>query len=216
MLGLITIFFTSLLLSMKDTASEGDGFRNLINQKILLVIFKSLNDKSKYAHEMFVSIAQIECTLTERLSAEFKWGFFFNWRGGAGNNIEDDLGQEICNRLSKKMVKRIGANKSISTISRICKATNGIRNMVLKFDEEIGVESGSSHHTTRSSLSDEIEMICDISSISPFTYVGPRCFESFPEIKRAPQRYLNVANFTKWVEQRKKEWSPTATINENE
>ncbi|MEO0686983.1 MAG: hypothetical protein AAFY76_18545, partial [Cyanobacteria bacterium J06649_11] len=98
--GLITIFFTSLLLSMKDTASEGDGFRNLINQKILLVVFKSLNDKSKYAHEMFVSIAQIECTLTERLSAEFKWGFFFNWRGGAGNNIEDDLGQEICNRLS--------------------------------------------------------------------------------------------------------------------
>ena len=72
---------------------------------------------------MFVSIAQMECTLTKRLSEEFKWGFFFNWRGGAGNNIEDDLGQEICNAISKKIVKRIGANKSIRTISRIYKAT---------------------------------------------------------------------------------------------
>ena len=63
---------------MKGVAAEVDGHRNLINQKILLVIFKALNEKIKYAHEMFVSIAQIKCTLTGRLSAEYKWGFFFN------------------------------------------------------------------------------------------------------------------------------------------
>lgn len=45
---------------------------------------------SKYALDMFVSIAQIECVLTPRLSEEFKLGFFCNWKGGAGNNIEDD------------------------------------------------------------------------------------------------------------------------------
>ena len=39
-------------------------------------VFKSLQAYSKYAHEMFVSILQIECILTERLSQEFKWGFF--------------------------------------------------------------------------------------------------------------------------------------------
>ena len=76
-------------------------------------------------------------------SAEYKWGFFFNWRGGEGNNIEDDLGQEICNRMSKKIVKRIGANKSISTISRVCKATNGIRDILTQFDNEISLV----HHT---------------------------------------------------------------------
>ncbi|XP_066930300.1 uncharacterized protein [Clytia hemisphaerica] len=80
--GLMIIFLTVLLLQMKDTAAEADGDRNLINQKILLVVFKALNSRSKYAVEMFTSIAQIECTLTPRLSQEFKWGFFLNWRGG--------------------------------------------------------------------------------------------------------------------------------------
>ena len=54
-------------------------------------IFKSLNAYSKYAHEMFVSIIQIECTLTERLSQEFKWGFFSSSHGRKGHNVEGDV-----------------------------------------------------------------------------------------------------------------------------
>lgn len=55
-----------------ETSKEGDGDRNLINQMILLIIFRSLNTFSKYAIEMFVSIAQVECLLTPRLSEEQK------------------------------------------------------------------------------------------------------------------------------------------------
>ena len=55
-----------------DTTKEADGDRNLINQKMLLIIFRSLNSFSKYAIEMFVSIAQIEYLLTPRLSEEFR------------------------------------------------------------------------------------------------------------------------------------------------
>ena len=65
------MFLTIVLLQLKDTAAEGDGDHNLINQKLLLSIFKSLGAYSKYAIEMFVSIAQIECLLTERMSEEF-------------------------------------------------------------------------------------------------------------------------------------------------
>ena len=79
------IFLTILILQLKDTAAEADGDRNLINQKLLLSVFKSMGAYSKYAIEMFVSIAQIECMLTSRMSEEFKWGFFVSWRGGAGN-----------------------------------------------------------------------------------------------------------------------------------
>ena len=82
--ALCCIFLTILILQMKDTSAEGDGERNLINQKLLLSVFKSLGSYSKYALEMFTSIAQIECLLTPRRSEEFKWGFFVNWRGGEG------------------------------------------------------------------------------------------------------------------------------------
>ena len=137
--GLCSIFLTILILQLKDTAKEGDGDRNLINQKLLLAVFKSLGPYSKYAIEMFTSIAQIKCTLTPRLSESYKWGFFVNWRGGAGKNIEDDVAQEICNGISKRVVQRMGPNKSISSISKICKATNGIKEITEQFDENFDI-----------------------------------------------------------------------------
>lgn len=70
---------------------------------------------------MFVSIAQIECMLTPRLSEEFKWGFFVNWRGGEGHNVEDDLAQEIQNRLSKSIVQRMGPNKPCIQLAKSVK-----------------------------------------------------------------------------------------------
>ena len=60
-----------------------------------------------------------------RMSEEFKWGFFSNWKGGEGNNVEDDLIQEIFNKISKGAVQRMGANKTIDAISKICQATGG-------------------------------------------------------------------------------------------
>lgn len=40
--GLCFIFLTIFLLQMKDSAAEADGERNLINQKLLLSVFKSI------------------------------------------------------------------------------------------------------------------------------------------------------------------------------
>ena len=108
---------------MKDTSAEGDCERNLINQKLLLSVFKSLGLYSKYALEMFTSIAQIECLLTPRRSEEFKWGFFVNWRGGEGKNIEDDLAQEISNRVSKGIVQRLYIHRPTLNISGEVSAT---------------------------------------------------------------------------------------------
>ena len=93
---------------------------------------QSLGAYSKYAIQMFRSLAQIQCLLTERLSNEYKWGFFSNWKGGAGNNIEDDLSQEICNNISKNAVKRMGGNKTIKSISTICQATSAMKDLVDK------------------------------------------------------------------------------------
>lgn len=51
------IFLAILVMQMKDIASQGDGNRNLINQKLLQSVFKSMGAYSKYAIERFLGIA---------------------------------------------------------------------------------------------------------------------------------------------------------------
>ena len=92
---------------------------------------------------MFVTIAQIECMLTPRLSEEFKWGFFCIWKGDAGNNIEDDVAQEISNALSKSVVQRMGPNKTFQSISKVNKATNGIKEVKEQYDMSAGIHPTS-------------------------------------------------------------------------
>lgn len=205
--ALCFIFLTILILQLKDTAAEADGERNLVNQKLLLSVFKSMGAYSKYALEMFVSIAQIECVLTPRLSEEFKWGFFCNWRGGAGNNIEDDVAQEISNAVSKAVVQRMGPNKTFQSISKVGKATNGIKEIKEQFDLTAGIHPNSVQHATRDSLKDEREMIADLVQLDPFRNVPGRCHNSFPDIKRSPMRYLNIAEFHQWLDKHKREMS---------
>ena len=56
--ALCLIFLTILILQLKDTAAVGDGERNLINQKLLLSVFKSMGAYSKYALEMLDQLDQ--------------------------------------------------------------------------------------------------------------------------------------------------------------
>ena len=197
--ALCFVFLAVLIMQMKDTAAEGDGHRNLINQKLLLTVFKSMGPYSKYAIEMFISIAQMEFLLTPRLSEEFKWGFFLNWRGGAGHNIEDDLAQEISNRLGKNIVQRMGPNKTLSSISKVCKASNGIHLLAQQFDTSLNIHAKSVQHTIRDSLKDEKEMVAEIVQLDPFNYVPGRHHDSFPGIKRSPLKYLDIVEFHKWL-----------------
>lgn len=145
---------------MKDTTKEADGDRNLINQKLCL--------NSKYALEMFVAIAQIESLLTPRLAEEFKWGYFVNWHGGTGNNIEDDCAQEISNKLGKSIVQEMGRNKTLQSISRVCKAVSGIKETIENFDSIASIHRSSSKHTITDSTADEICMIKDIQTLNAF------------------------------------------------
>ena len=199
--GLCTIFLTVLILQLKDAAAEGDGQRNLINQKMLLSVFKSLGAYSKYAIEMFISIAQIEFLLTPQLSEQFKWGFYVNWKGGVGNNIETDLAQEIMNAKSKAVIHRMGPNKTIDSITKICRAISGITDIVENADDLLlNVHKTSTKHTTRSSEEDEKGMIKDILNMHVFRYEEGRSHPSFPNIKRSPMRYMNIIQFHKWID----------------
>ena len=197
------IFLTVLLLQMKDTAKEGDDDRNFINQKLLLTTFRSLGNYSKYSIEMFVSLAQQQCLLTPRLSEEFKWGFFVNWRGGPGHNMEEDLAQEISNCKGKEIVKSMGPNKTIKSISRVCKAVNGIKKISENFNENCSINNSSTQHSKPDEMNDEKEIISILTKLDPFNYVNGRHHASFPDIKSTPSRYINIVENDKWIEEHK-------------
>ena len=211
--GLNMIYFTVLLLQMKDTAREGDGDRNLINQKILLSIFKSVNTYAKYAKEMFVAIAQLECLLPPRLSEELKWSNFVNWLGGEGKNMEDDLCQEITNRLGKEMIRNMGANKTMKSISRAMKPVSGIKVIMENYDEETNLETKSRKRTKQSALEEEKEMVKDLNSVNVFDHVTNRSHKSFPTIKRLPHQYIKPDEMNKWLLANLKEFPPTESMD---
>ena len=200
-------YLSLVLMQLIDTAREGDGDRNLINQKVLLTIFRSLNSYSKYAIEMFTSIAQIECLLTPRMSEEFRWGFFCNWNGGKARNIEDDMAQEIYNNISKNAVKHLGSNKSLQTIDKICRATSGIKEIRDNFDTTMQIHKSSTRHTQRTSYDDEIEIIKDLLVLKPFHFISGRVHASFPDIKRAPSRYMTLVEHNNWLDDHIKKMS---------
>ena len=52
-------------------------------------------------------------------STKQRWtveGLFVNWKEGKRKNVESDCAQEVSNRLSKKIVQRMGANKTVNNI----------------------------------------------------------------------------------------------------
>ena len=55
-------------MQMKDTCAEGDGERNDINIKRLLMYFKSHRSFSKYAVEMFINIVQKKALFSEEMA----------------------------------------------------------------------------------------------------------------------------------------------------
>ena len=115
------------------------------------------------------------------------------------------MAQEISNRLGKNIVQRVGANKTLSSISKVCKAANGIKQVVEQLDSTIGKHKVSAEHTTRDSMADEEAMVTDLIKLNSFNKVPGRIHTSFPAIKRCPMLYLDVVEFHQWLEKHKKE-----------
>lgn len=73
-------------------------------------------------------------------------------------------------------------NKSLESISRVCKEVIGIKETIVKFVTVSGIHKKSLNHTTTKSMTDEINIIKDIQKLNPFECI-PRAHESFQPMK---------------------------------
>ena len=190
-------------MQMKDTCSE-DGERNDINMKRLLMYFKSHGSFSKYAAEMFTSIAQKKALFSEEIAHRIRWGRFVNWAGGKGKNIKCDTTQEICNRTCKSVVLGMGANKTSAAIVQASKSAAGVEQIVTKFDSESSLHKQSTAHTSRSSQGDENVMIKDLIKLQPFHTSPGRYHKSFTNLQSSILAGMDMENLFTWLDSHKK------------
>lgn len=192
-------------MQLTDTCAEGDGDRNNINEKRLLSYFFNTASFTKYAVEMFTSIAQEKALLSEEVAQRVSWGKFVNWTGGEGKNIEGDKAQEICNCTSKSVVQGMGPNKTTTAIITASKASPGIHQIKNQFDKATKIHSSSRAHSTRSSKADELLMFKELRKLRPFRITVNRCHEHFQDIALSSLVGLDMGKFFSWLEKHKRQ-----------
>jgi hypothetical protein len=101
---------------------------------------------------MFTSIAQVEAMLSEEMAHRLTWGQFVNWNGGQGMNIACDMAQEICNRVSKDVVKGMGADKTTKAMVRASRAAASVKQIVQAMDKASDIKKCPPNTAIRSLL----------------------------------------------------------------
>ena len=147
---------------------------------------------------MVTAIAQKELILFPRM-AEVVKREPLNWRGGNGNNIDDDTAIEICNCITKCPVRDMEANKTVKAINLASRASVGIQDITTNYDKVSSISTQSSRHTTRGSKEDEVNMIKDLRQLRPFQKIPGRNRASFPGIAESPLFDLDMDEYNRWV-----------------
>ena len=80
--------------------------------------------------------------------------------GGQGKNIACDMAQEICNRVSKDVVRGMGPN--VKAMTRASKAAAGIQQIVKRVNSKSDIKRVSQVHSHKSSTEDELLMVKDL------------------------------------------------------
>ena len=130
--------------------------------------FKSSHYFHNYIH--LKCIAQIKAQIaSEEMSHRSTWGRFMNWHGGKGRNSACNMAQEICNWVSKDVVKAIGLNKTQKAMEmRASKAAAGVQQIVKRLNKVLDVKRVSQAHIHKSVTKDEVIMVQDLRKIKPF------------------------------------------------
>ena len=153
---------------------------------------------------MFTWISQIKSLCSEQMAHRLKWSRFVNWNGGKGNNIACDMAQEVCNRISKDIVKGMGANRTPKAMMRASKAAAGVHLIVKQVNEVSSVKPTSKVHAHKESSGEVIMMFKDRRKLRPFDLEKGRFHCNFQEIIVSPTS-VNMSSLFSWLEKHKKQ-----------
>lgn len=114
-------------MQLNDTIHEVDGYRNVINWKYLLCLFKANNNLSKYAIEGMYFPTLVKCLLTHQMSECVIWGRETNKKGKIGTDMLNDLEMEHNIKDTKTTITSMGANKTEKSVLRCSMSVTAVR-----------------------------------------------------------------------------------------
>ena len=152
----------------KDAVSTGNGDHLAILRKQLLIHFFSTPGFNEFAIEMLINILQCELLLSKAEAHQCKWAATVNWKGRSRKNIQIDLFQENRNAEMKKLIRSMGANKTVKAIERASKASGGVAKVVEAFERQVNIKQKSATHSHKSSTNDETVISAHLRSLRPF------------------------------------------------
>ncbi|CAC5402478.1 unnamed protein product [Mytilus coruscus] len=160
-----------MILSFKDTISEGDIYRNNINLKFCIPFFFSHSNLSKYMTECIDYILKTEIMLSEKMALKVRAGSFVNITGRKGENKAADLQKENQVMVLKDLIRGLGSNKTENSIITISKAAPVVKQICENVD---------------TMLDDVKEIIKELEPLKPWVNQTGRQLYSFKEIKKSP------------------------------
>ncbi|CAB3983666.1 Hypothetical predicted protein [Paramuricea clavata] len=103
------------------------------------------------------------------------------------------MGQEICNRVSKDIVKEMRANKTPKAMMRASKAAAGVDQIVKRVNEVSNIKPASQSYTHKETSNEEVMMFQDLQKLQPFNTKKGRYHHNFKEIVVSPTSSVNMS-----------------------
>ncbi|KXJ10096.1 hypothetical protein AC249_AIPGENE18643 [Exaiptasia diaphana] len=136
-----------LLRNFIDAGREGDGDRLVRWIKIFLLHFRQDGEGSvKYTLESLYHLFQLTALMSPREAERMKCNRTVNNKGGTGNNVFKDIDFEHDNHLFKELLRRLVANATKISVSRICRAFFPVKSLLETVDKATDVQPNSSAH----------------------------------------------------------------------
>jgi hypothetical protein len=192
-----------LFMQFVDVCKTPDRNRLLITLKYMMVVFKTANNHSKYALEIFRFLAHQQSTLSLRRAHEVLHGLFVNTQGKIDSNIPADLQMEHIVKRIKKLLKNSSPNAKQESTQKKTQALSGMDVIADNFDKEANVLIRYSKHKVKSAVDDELDMIEDLRQVRPFEAQYGRSFDQFENIQAPFDDSLNMNSMEAWIDHHK-------------
>ena len=203
--------YASLVLEFRDAWGEGDGERIFRCWRILLVHFKS-SGRTKYSLEALRLQLQAKAILSPMLSHQLIWDRFVNKKGGAGNNIPNDLYNEHVVKQVKRIVRCMGPNLTEKALQRASRSVSSIHAICKQYDKHSGVPLRTTAHSTLSDASD-VSIVTQAVLKNELLHIIPgRHHKAFKIIKLNPVWNFNKKTTLEWIEKKKKQFQKSNTV----